>query len=47
VDDSAEYVLTEGEILSKSKNTPFIGKQLRGRAVLTMVGGRVVWQRAR
>jgi len=47
VDDSAEYVLTEDEILSKSKNTPFIGKQLRGRAVLTMVGGRVVWQRAR
>ena len=47
VDDSAEYVLTEDEILSKSKNTPFIGKRLSGRAVLTMVGGRVVWQRAR
>lgn len=47
VDDTAEYVLAEDEILSKSKNTPFIGKRLRGRAVLTMVGGRVVWQRAR
>jgi dihydroorotase len=28
---------------SRSRNTPFAGWQLRGRAVLTIVGGRVVF----
>jgi dihydroorotase len=40
-----EYVLTESDIVSRSKNTPFIGRQLKGRVELTMIGGRVVWQR--
>jgi dihydroorotase len=29
---------------SKSRNTPFSGWELRGRAVRTLVGGRTVWQ---
>jgi dihydroorotase len=29
---------------SKSKNTPFGGRPLRGKAVLTLVGGRIVHQ---
>jgi dihydroorotase len=39
-----EYVLRAEDLHSKSKNTPFIGKSLKGRNVLTMVGGRVVWE---
>jgi dihydroorotase len=44
-DPDCEYVLSEKDIVSKSKNTPFIGKRMVGRAVLTMVGGRIVWDR--
>jgi dihydroorotase len=34
------------DLLSKSKNTPFDGWKLRGRAIATIVGGRVVWSLA-
>ncbi len=40
-----EYVLKEKDILSKSKNSPFIGKTLKGRNEMTMIGGMVVWKR--
>jgi len=42
-----EYVLKEKDILSKSKNSPFIGKTLKGRNELTMIGGKVVWKRGK
>jgi dihydroorotase len=45
VDPDCEYVLQEGDIHSKSKNSPFLGKALRGRNMLTLVGGKVVWKR--
>jgi dihydroorotase len=45
IDPDCEYVLSEKDILSKSKNTPFIGKTMTGRTVLTMIGGRIVWDR--
>ncbi|MDY6973450.1 MAG: dihydroorotase, partial [Thermodesulfobacteriota bacterium] len=45
IDPEYEYVLREKDILSKSKNSPFIGKTLRGRNELTMVGGRIIWER--
>jgi dihydroorotase len=47
IDPDSEYVLTDKDILSKSKNTPFMGKRMMGRTVLTMVGGRIVWDRRR
>ena len=47
VDPDLEYVVEKDSILSKSKNTPFLGKRLRGRAVMTMVGGRIVWDTTR
>lgn len=43
IDPEVEYVLGEGDINSKSRNTPFIGKTLKGRNTCTMVGGRIVW----
>jgi dihydroorotase len=46
IDPEYEYVLREEDILSKSKNSPFIGKTLKGRNELTMIGGRVVWRRS-
>jgi dihydroorotase len=30
-------------LLSKSKNTPFAGWRLNGRATMTIVGGKVVF----
>jgi len=30
---------------SKSKNSPFIGWRVKGINVMTMVGGRIVWER--
>jgi dihydroorotase-like cyclic amidohydrolase len=29
--------------LSRSKNSPFLGRRLRGRAVLTLVAGRTAF----
>lgn len=45
IDPDYEYEFKEKDILSKSKNTPFIGKMLKGRNELTMIGGKVVWKR--
>jgi dihydroorotase len=44
LDPEKEYVLREEDILSKSKNSPFIGRSLRGAIELTMIGGKVVWE---
>ncbi len=45
IDPSAQYTLSHKDIQSRSKNSPFIGRPLKGRAELTMVGGRIVWDR--
>jgi len=45
VDPDCEYRFKEDQILSKSKNSPFIGQVLKGITDLTMVGGKVVWKR--
>ena len=39
-----EYVYTEDMIVSKSHNTPWIGKNLKGKVKYTIVSGRVVYQ---
>jgi len=44
VDPEIDYLFDEGMILSKSKNTPFLGRRLKGKAEITIVGGRVVWR---
>ena len=35
------FTYTEDQVVSKSKNSPFLGWKLQGRAVLTVVGGRI------
>ena len=45
IDPEEEYILNEEDILSKSKNSPFIGKTLKGRNIFTMVEGKIVWSR--
>ncbi|MBI5575663.1 MAG: dihydroorotase [Deltaproteobacteria bacterium] len=41
VDPEAEWEYRREDVLSKSKNSPFLGWKLKGRAVATILGGRV------
>ena len=43
-DPNEEYVYTKEMIVSKSKNSPFIGKKLKGKVKYTIVNGKVVYQ---
>ncbi|HUV60411.1 MAG TPA: dihydroorotase [Desulfatiglandales bacterium] len=43
IDPNNEYVLQKDSFQSKSHNSPFIGQKMKGKAILTMVGGRIVW----
>jgi len=45
-DPEAPWTVDPTRFRSKSRNTPFGGAELVGRADLTIVGGRVVWERA-
>ena len=47
IDPEYEYVFEADQILSKSRNSPFIGKMVKGRNELTMVGGEIVWEKER
>lgn len=44
-DPNMEYVYKKESIVSKSKNTPFIGKKLKGKVMYTIVGGRIVYEK--
>jgi dihydroorotase len=43
IDPEAVWTVDPSRFLSRSRNTPFRGRELRGRAVRTIVGGRTVW----
>jgi dihydroorotase len=45
IDPDFEYNLRAEEIRSKSRNSPFIGKPMKGINQITIMGGRVVWER--
>lgn len=42
-DMGKEYILREEDIISKGKNTPFLGQKLRGAVTHTIVDGRIVY----
>lgn len=41
IDPQRAFVYTADQVVSKSRNTPFLGWKLQGRAVMTMVGGNI------
>ena len=41
IDPEREFLYSADQVVSKSRNTPFLGWTLQGRAVLTMVGGAI------
>jgi dihydroorotase len=43
IDPEVAWTVAPAGLLSRSRNTPFVGRALRGRAVLTVVGGTIVY----
>lgn len=43
-DPNHEWIYDRADSASKSKNSPFHNWQMRGKAALTIVGGKVVWR---
>ena len=43
-DPEEAWTVTEEELRSKSKNTPFLGQKLFGRVKYTICGGKVVYK---
>ncbi|MBL8964865.1 MAG: dihydroorotase [Phycisphaerae bacterium] len=44
IDPEASWTVDPGTFAGRSRNTPFSGRRLTGRAVATIVGGRVAWE---
>jgi dihydroorotase len=44
IDLNREWTVDAGTFASKSRNCPFDGWTLKGKAVMTIVGGKVVWE---
>lgn len=44
IDLNRDWTVDVQSFVSKSRNCPFNGWSLKGRAVMTVVGGKVVWQ---
>ena len=44
-DPNIEYTYTKESIASKSKNTPFIGKKLKGQVIYTIVSGDIKFEK--
>jgi dihydroorotase len=43
IDPDVEWTVTPEKFLSKSRNTPFGGMRLKGRSILTIVSGEIVF----
>ncbi len=44
-DPRSRWTVDPADFLSRSRNTPFVGKELIGRPEHTIVGGRTLWRR--
>jgi dihydroorotase len=44
IDPALEWTVDASTFQSMSRNTPFDGWKLKGRAVRTVVGGKTVWK---
>ncbi len=44
-DPKAAWTLTAAEMVSRGRNSPFLGREFRGRVTHTLVGGKVVFER--
>ncbi len=44
IDRDVEWIVTAGELVSLGKNTPLLGRALRGRVVYAVVGGEVRYE---
>ncbi len=47
IDPELEWTVEPAKFLSKSRNTPFAGLRLRGKTMLTIVGGEIVYDARR
>jgi dihydroorotase len=47
IDPEAAWTCEAGTLRSRSHNSPFLGRALRGRATLTVVGGKIVYSQER
>jgi dihydroorotase len=47
IDLRAAWTVDPRDFKSKARSSPFAGRAVRGRAVATIVGGRIVYERAR
>lgn len=45
IDPQREWIFTEDEVVSKSKNSPFLGNQFKGMVLATIVKGQIVYNR--
>jgi len=43
IDPDYSYEFKRENIVSRGKNSPFIGRKFKGAAVMTIVGGNIVW----
>ena len=44
-DPEARWLVTEESLVSRGHNTPFLGWEMKGRVVCTLLAGRVVFER--
>ncbi|GBD26303.1 Dihydroorotase [bacterium HR30] len=44
IDPELTWLVEAESLHSRSRNTPFLGRELRGRAVMTLVGGEIKWR---
>ena len=44
IDPDAQWIVSEQDFVSKSTNSAFIGRKLKGRVATTICGGKVVYE---